>query len=471
MPRKKIKKPVTLFYPNELSVRELRLEVVNYYRSENHSGGYLGKTKERDYYLFFHILVERYLRLEACDSKYIQIHSDIVQDVFGRDYAKVISALAANKYILVDEYYCELFGICRSYAIHPRLMTESKPLLAVEIEFDTVLHNKLDRIGHVNLTKPFDAQSQEMFDDGREHVIAMTSQLMLVPSEEALAYVQACYEAEGNPNSPYAYFHHFNYNPMRGGGVDKFGKRVHSIITRMPKIIRACLRFKSAPDMPTKEADFVNSQPYFLSVIDSTLIGLFAPECYSAIPIYERYRGEDEFVKFAQLCSTGWIYEEFISLYRKTYNESYGSDDDEARNITKTLIYSAFFSDYEQTEKGLGAKSSRTDSSRIKKNFFQLFKTAFEPVYRLFVELKALYWSFTVNSKGERKQFANNCLLAQRVESGIMYERVIPNLLAHGITDVVTIHDCIIVKECDTIAAKEVMTETFAQLSLSPKIN
>ena len=470
MPRKKIKNPVTLFYPNKLSVRDLRLEVVNYYQSGNHSGNYKGNTKERDYYLFFHMLVEPYLCLHPVDSKYIQIHSDIIQDVFGRDYPKVISALVKHAYILVDDYSSEYLGICKSYAVHPRLMDETQPLLTVDIEYDTVLNNKLDRIGNVNLTKVSDTLSQEMLDEGRQHVKAMTSQLILVPSKEALAYVQAQYEAEGNPNPPHAYFHHFNYNPMRGGCIDKFGKRMHSLITKMPKVIRACLRFKSAPDMPTKEGDFVNSQPYFLSVINSALIALFAPECYSAIPVYERYRGEDDFVEFAQLCSTGKIYEEFIRLYRETYNESYGSDDDEARNITKTLIYSAFFSDYEQTEKGLGAKSSRTDFSQVKKNFFQLFKTEFESVYLLFAELKSLYWSFTVNSKGERKQYANNCLLAQRVESGIMYERVIPNLLAHGITDVVTVHDCIIVKECDIIAAKAVMTDTFSQLNLSPKI-
>ncbi|GAB3572940.1 hypothetical protein GCM10027345_04940 [Hymenobacter daeguensis] len=348
-------------------------------------------------------------------------------------------------------------------------MDESKPVLVFNSEYDTVLHNKLERIGTLNLTKPADKDNPTPLDEGRQHIIAMTHQLLLKPDAAATAYVQAQYDATGNVNSPAAYFHHWNTNPMRGCCMDKFGRRMHSDITNMVKVLRRCLRFKSAPDVPTVERDIVNAQPFFLSVIDANLINQFAPECASAVPVYVKYRAKPDYIEFAELCTAGQIYESFIERYYKRYNERYGTNDEDARDITKGLVYWMFFGDYKLILKGLET-DSRTELTHIKKQFFRMFTVEFESVYRLFTELKSLYWSMTVNKRGIYKQYANNCLLAQRIESAIMYERVIPDLLSYDITDVLTVHDCVIVKETDAAAVTAVMMQSFEEMNLKPRI-
>ncbi|MBD2716183.1 hypothetical protein KBK19_14165 [Microvirga sp. STR05] len=323
------------------------------------------------------------MALDNPTNKYIQIHSSIVQDVLGRDYCKIIKALVKGEYILCNEYSSEYLGICKSFAIHPRLMDVSKPVLRIDFNYDTVLHNKLERIGTLNLTKPADKDNPTPLDEGRQHIIAMTNQLILVPDAEATAYVQALYDESGNTNSPAAYFHHWNTNPMRQPHMDLFGRRMHSNITNMPKVLRRCLRFKSAPEVPTVEKDIVNAQPFFLSVINANLINLFAPECSSAVAVYAKYRAKPDYVEFTELCSSGWIYESFIERYYKVYGERYGSTDKETRQITKGLIYTIFFGDYSLIMEGLKA-TSRAKLTELKKKFFILFTLEFKSVYEIF---------------------------------------------------------------------------------------
>ncbi len=344
-------------------------------------------------------------------------------------------------------------------------MDESKPLLTVIFKKSAVLHKKIKRIARTNLSKCVD----DAIGIGRQHVIDMTAELVLQPDREALNYVDNCFSSTSNPNTAEMYFHYWNTNPLKGCGVDAFGKRVHSVVTNMPKVLRRCLRFIDDPTMPVAELDIVNSQPFFLSVLSAVLVDTFVPECAAAVAICRRYEANADYIWFRKLCGNGLIYEELSKQYENRYGCSYGVADNDAREVTKGLVYGVFFSDYSKAVNGLN-RVSYTEHSKLKKNFFRLFMDIFPSVYSSFKEIKSLYWSFTVNRQGVHKQYANNCLLAQRLESAIMFDCLLPALLDRGINCVVTVHDCCIIRRADVAAVKRVMLDTFQSLGLHPEI-
>jgi len=134
------------------------------------------------------------------------------------------------------------------------------------------------------------------------------------------------------------------------------------------------------------------------------------------------------------------------------------------------MVYSSFFSDYDQKETALG-QNSRTKRKLTEKKFYQMFKEVFPSVYSLFKAIKSLSWDETINKKGERKQYANNCLLAQRLESSIIYDVIADSLIhSYGLTEIVTVHDCFIVKETDAVCIKNIVLDEFCNLGLNPVV-
>lgn len=455
MPRKTIpKQTIKFYYPNRIKVNDFKYQVLNEYR---------GKIKAANFFLFFHLLSEPYLQLSENKEEFIQIHSDVLRCIFRDNYKQIINELKSSNYIQVNNYFAESLHHCKSYRINPELVDLSNPFAYTEEEIDKNFISKLQTLKTINL-------SSIEVDEARQHIINQTANLSLLPDAEAMQYVANEYSRMNNMNPPETYFEYFNNYPLKKVGVDRFGNRLHSVITNMPKVLRKCLRFNTAPTVPVVEIDIVNSQPFFLSAVTSQLIARFVPDATAAIPIFEKYEHCADVIKFRNLCRDGKIYEYLQTAYEIDFGSICEGSSKQKRDYTKKLTYSVLFGDYSMMDANL-SKNGRSELSKIKNRFYRKYKEEFEHVYSLFKEVKALQMTCTVNNKGERKQYANNCLIAQRLESGVMYSHIVQACINEGYTEIVTVHDCLIVRVDEYDKIKSLSLHEFQQLNLNPKFN
>ncbi|MBC6605618.1 hypothetical protein H8B13_02175 [Hymenobacter sp. BT188] len=381
--------------------------------------------------------------------------------IFRDCYADVIASLVKAEYIQENSSYSTAYHYCKSYRIHPKRMNVRAPLKYVKEEVNGYFQRKLNRLKSTNL-------SHERTDNARQHVIDQTHQLMLVPDTEALAYIADQYRLAGNPNPPETYATYFNHCPLKRVGIDRFGNRVHSVITNMPKVLRRCLRFVSSPLVPVREIDIVNSQPYFLSSVTSALIAQFVPDAGKAVAVFAKYETCPNFTKFKDLCRDGEVYEYLQAAYERDHDTLCDGDEKAKRDFTKRLTYGVLFGDYDLKDSMLDTPR-KTWMAQVKNDFYKVYKQEFPTVYQLFKEVKGLYMECTVNKAGERKQYANNCLIAQRLESGVMYSHIVQACINNGYTEVVTVHDCVIVREDEYDNIKAIALNEFNALGLNPK--
>ncbi|WP_210517118.1 hypothetical protein [Hymenobacter terricola] len=473
MPRKPTpKQTTTLFYPASFKLNELRDKVTSKYAST---------VKEINYFFFFNLLLEEYFTLSSKPGQYIQVHSDIIRCIFRDEYKQILKDLADTEYIQIYDGHSDVLGICISYRIHPKRIDLSAPFAFVEEEYNKYFARKLNTLKTLNLgerksRRPTAKQEianavanyESVINTGYLHVMEQTQNLMLVPDADALAYVVKEYARLGNCNPPETYFNYFNNSPLKRVGIDKFGNRLQSVVTNMAKVIRRCLRFKTSPLIRNREIDIVNSQPFYLSSVTGDLIRQFVPDASEAIPVYERYENDSNFLEFKELAREGTIYERLQADYEKQYGAICDGDDKEKRDFTKKLTMSALFGDYDLKDSTV--IEELTNELVIKKmQFFLIFKEQFQSIYELFKEIKSFRWNCTVNRDGERKQYANNCLVAQRLESGVMFKHIVQAVIDHDITEVITIHDCLLVREDQYDIVKAISDSEFQNLNLNPK--
>lgn len=462
MPRKKSQLPtVTLFYPNGVTISDLQHEVANDYN---------GKISDINFFLFFHLLSEPYFNIRTdSPGEYLQIHSDVLRCIFRGNHKSVIKDLVNAEYIQHNPAYSNATGLCKSYRIHPKRIDISAPFNYVIENADAHFLRKLTTLRSSNLAIKRDTNGVPIQRDAKyQHVIEQNANLMLVPNADALQYITEQYTKKGNINPAQYYFDYFNNDPLKRVAIDGFGFRLHTVITNMPKVIRQCLRFISAPMVPVRELDIVNSLPFFLSSVTAELVSKFVPESISAVPVFCRYEEESNFLKFKSLCQSGEIYEYLIGNFEMEYYTLPDTVDKPKRKYAKQLTFSALFGDYELKDANSN-RECKSLAATINRDFFNLYKREFPMVYELFREVKALPWDFTLNKAGERKRYANNALLAQRLESGVMYGHIVTACIDNGYTEVVTIHDCLLVREDEAESIKSIADATFQALGLNPK--
>jgi hypothetical protein len=456
MPRKKTQKQkITLFYPNQIKIKQLEDDVITAFRSQ---------VKRINYFLFFHILSEPYFELNNNKpSDFIEIHRSILKTLFRDEYLKVLDILEEHGYINKNESYSTVYHYCKSYRINLKMLDLSAPFAYTIEEYDNNFKRKLQTLKTLNLS-----EDNLLVDEARKHVMDKTQELILVPSNKALEYVEEQFKKTNNTNTAESYFTYFNNMVRKPVGIDKFGNRVHSIITNMPKILRQCLRFNTSPTEPLTEIDIVNSQPFFLSAVTSALIKQFVPDAYEAIPVFQRYENEGNSLLFKNLCADGEIYEYLLKEYEIEYGVMNNGNNKQRRDYTKRLVYSVFFGDYNLKE-AVAIEKIKGKLSKDKHQFYLVFKKSFPIVHKLFSELKSMQWDCTINKRGERKQYANNCLLAQRLESGVMYSHIVQACIDNGFTDIVSVHDCLIVRKSEYDTIKSLSLHEFQTLNLNPK--
>jgi hypothetical protein len=453
---------------------------------------------------------------------YTQIHSGTLRKLFGAQYTEVINKLLTanllekNLYspdgdIRPNGYFSEKNKDAKSYRIPNHLRSGDKLFTRIKInQNNKLVVKKLHRIN--NVAGDMEVQSEYY----RNLIIASMDKLVLLDNNETHKIIEDHYLKRGVPYSPdlaTAIIDQFNHSPFQRVAICPFGGRLHAILMRTIKSLRPQVRHEDYLDIPFVEIDIVASQPWFLSIVSPNLIRRFAPECSDAIPYFEEVEKEKDVIKFRKLCARkpNGIYEHLRDKYNAKYGENF------TRNKAKSICFRAFFSDYSRKEKLTVAKCERSlkryekqlskanahrDTSlsnddyevqmaaeqaltsatkrvnRATKRLFtqkcyELFKEEFENMHRLFWNIKKLKWDFERGCKnGETpKYYANNALLAQRLESGIVYTVVAKALFDNNITRIATIHDSFMVPVNQEAKARKVIKKAFDDLGLKPRFN
>lgn len=478
-----VKKPkkdaeISLFLPPNLSINVLNLVVSGELNNVDPKKRKFHGKKVTGAALFYTYLFKNVLFHGDHDTeRWVQVSWQDCRTMLGVDYSNTIQRMVEGKLLERLEtnedgvehkhqrghYWSatahnKKVGECKKYRIPATLLSPDKMFTIRKENAVPALLNKLD-----SLTEPITAIKEQY----REMALFNMSDIILLDTPDSRAVLDRLY-AEGNIQlKASGYLNLINEFPLEVPIICDFGHRAHHRIVRLHHSLRPWLRFKDDQGSEMVEIDIVASQPTILANITSRLIKKYAPECGAAIPLFEKYSQEVDYKRYQELCYKGEIYEYLRDEYNNAYSSQWVSA--ATRDDAKKMVFVAFFSNYEYREQAAPAETTENSlvkylaaenqlaadaaiETLFKKNAYELFKRLFPSLHALFTEIKALTWDFNPG-----QQHSNNCLLAQRVESGLVYTRFIKALVEAGITRFTTTHDAINVKKQDEVRARRII--------------
>ena len=360
---------------------------------------------------------------------------------------------------------------CKSFRVPVALKGGEYSYRVIERAITKVEANKMEA------AKADRAQHQEKY---RNIIRRNMENLALVNTPESRAAIVKHYSYDGVQVNPEEFIDLFNTTNFYETGVDAFGHRVDAPLTRTNKALRPFIRFAHEMDAPLVEIDFVASQPSLLACITPKLIAKLAPECRAAAPLFKAIEQDLEWESYRALCLTTMAGEGIYDKLAQYYTAMWGVP--MTRDDGKGIYYRACFSNYawfakhslaqiEATHKymmkhGNERARVRTAAKVFTKRCILMFERHFKRVYDLFWELKHLGWDV----EGQTAPHANNCLLAQRIESALMYTVLVKAVRAAGVLDVVTIHDALFIKANDEPKVRRVVQQELDKLKLNLKL-
>ena len=478
-PKQKIKskRAVHLYLPPNLALTEMSVSLTG-------ERGQIVKTTSVALlytYLYKNVLFNQ----DRDTERWVQISWGNLRTILGSDYREVVDTLIKTKFLDRLEHNedgvmpkderghywncASKAGECKKYRIPAHLLSPTKLFTVVKEPVTTMLTNKI-----ASLNKPV----RDEVEKYRELALFNMSDIILLDTPACRAVLDELFARGSVRLGTTDYLEIFNHYIFEVPVVCDFGHRAHHRVVRLNKRLRPFLRFRDDLDSAIVELDFVASQPSILANIDAKLIKKYAPECAAAIPLFAKYEKKPDFEHYRQHCFAGTIYE----YLRDEFNATHGSkratpvDRDDAKNI----CYNAFFSNYKYREAAASVEVSEKRLTKVllagtqaqvdaihntlfKKRSYELFKRLFPSVHSLFAAIKDLDWS--AFNPGE--QHANNCLLAQRIESGLIYTRFVAALVKGGITRFGTTHDAINLKAQDEDKARKIIQKEIKKMGLN----
>jgi hypothetical protein len=473
---------ITLFKPAEIKTIDLSICL-----SGERSKGY--KLTEGVLHIYNYLIKKSLGQWEGeFGSNWIQIPYETLRSFLTHSYLDVIDNLVKSNYLEVKDW-CEKDsatkkrnwkapvalgdkvkkGECKLYRIPQHLFGKDK-----KYTHEKIVISKKD----IKKFKAINERKSQVTDEYRRYICAMMQSVVITDTRESRALIEELFAKNEIRLNGDDFINLFNYSPFNETVIDDFGYRCHSQVVNTPKELRSAMRFSDDLNSELVEIDIVNSQPAILASINAELIKRFVPECGAAIPLFEAMEGEAEWAEFQAQCFNGSFYETLADKYNQLYADRIVTPI--TRSEAKEAFYVAAFSDYEYME-ALNLKAQedilidlvRTglDSDRQKEKVnsirsYTAFKTLFPTVHQLFRDIKNLDWS-KINPS---KKHSNNCLLAQRIESGIIYTVFTKSLIEAGIEKIVTIHDAFFLRKQDEARARKIIQQEMKSLNLNLRL-
>jgi hypothetical protein len=223
-------------------------------------------------------------------------------------------------------------------------------------------------------------------------------------------------------------FNKNSHNPI----ADKFGRRVHSKLTRLPKKLRTLVYHVDRPNESLYELDIKNSQPQFMSEITPKWIEAMTKTTLSkkVCEKFDAIRNSESFKAFKKEAQDGQIYERMAEEFKVVTGV------EKTRGEAKKAMFMCMFSDYNKRK------------SQENKIWLDIMKNKFSGFYDLMKLTKSLNLSNYRSENDQKNRYKNSAMLAQRIESEFIFNIVIQDL-KHSVDFFATIHDSVIVFEND----------------------
>lgn len=410
---------------------------------------------------FYSLIVKKLINNIVFDdgrSKWVFINRSERRALLGDDYHDIIRSLVAANYLEADEKWkynkSGIGNYTKKYRLPNWLLKGDRMFKQLKVSNRKSVQNMIAKFNKLRYKK----SNQDVW---REEMIKSSYRIMLHQSDECRKAVQEHLDKVSNSNKRFKLklsaadiIEIFNYSALDQSTVDPFGKRVHTKITNMPKTIREFLYFDNRIGEKLKCVDIVNSQPVFMSVATPAIIQQFTPELVESKAIVSKYQNHPDVLHFKKECADGSIYETIMAYFSAKGIQI-------TRDQAKPVAYTGFFGNYLPFELG-------KLKSEHKKLAYQFLRQEYNGMYKMFREMKMGKWAENSNSK---KDYANNCMLAQRLESQIFYTVIVPAVWAAGYRDFSTIHDSLIAPERDCAGIKAVMMAEFQRLNIRLKLS
>lgn len=496
------KNEIKLFRPSNLNVNDLNIALTG-------KAG-TSRIQQRALYLYCY-LIKSGFNTETPNGfgrEWTPIHSNLFRSIFGDSYAEVTNLLIATgyleRYVKVDEDTGEIAKIMGQPGEHghyapPVLSADGKttifpgtpkqyriPAALIGEKNYCIFTQKVGK-AEQNMLSAINNRITGLNEANRLFIRDQMRTVVLVDSPECREVLNQLWAQGSVRLTAEEYMTLFNSCPIAEKPIDNFGWRVHSQVVTVSRTLRPFLRFQDYPDSQLVEIDIVNSQPAILASLNSRLIKRFAPECAEAIPFFRAAESEPSYREFQQHCFGKAIYEELRDCFNRTYGQHLVKPLD--RDDAKKIFFVASFGNYEfyETQDMWALQQAVNDAIQydlpekerddaldalLSLRSYRVFKTRFPAVWQLFHAIKQLEWDFSpsFDKKGRPKRYANNCLLAQRVESGLVFTVLVEALRKAGIERMVTIHDAILVRAQDEKKARRVIQSEFDRLKLKLRL-
>ena len=466
---------MTIFLPSKLNINALNTTLTGRPGTSALTRGVC--------YLYHYILKQSCNSHKELDFEptYTQVPCEVLRSLLKHSYPRTVELLIREGYlerldVNEDGVYFAGGYYRPTVCMDPTAKRFRIPAALLGGEISYVVRKEV--VGKATLNK-FEALSAPKGliagDPEREHVRRMMQKIVLLDNPECRQVVEQL-AAEQRISHPAAlYFELFNHSPFRLVVIDIFGGRVHSEVVNSPKPLRPSMRFRDRPDDRLVEIDLVNSQPALFASITPALIKRFAPECAGAIPLFKAVKHKEDYQRYQRLCFDGGFYEYLQTKFNRTYGDQLLKP--LTRDDAKNIFYVGAFSNYgfldcqheatwekkrddairwEEPDKVLSQAEDTLHAVRS----YHLLKQLFPSLVELFAQLKQLDWT----ALGCKKGHATNCLLVQRIESGLIFNVLVKALLAAGIEYVVTLHDALFLREVDAVKASKIVKEELNKL-------
>lgn len=240
-----------------------------------------------------------------------------------------------------------------------------------------------------------------------------------------------------------------------------FGNRVHSWFGGLNKKLRPFIRVEGEDD-DLIIADVVSAQPTVIAYALNrpSLISELIPEFNPILHKLTKRQHDASTRLFLHDCLQGNLYEKLMAVT--------GIEDRDRvkRHLFRHLLFSSASNQH---------KDKKVKRQRM--HFRQAFRLLYASVYDSISEIKRTQARTLpvvkqiVSRRGKTSMYRGLNMMAQRLESAILLDRVTKRLNAAGVISV-TIHDAWILKKKDQEAFQQILTEVFTELGLqSPKLN
>jgi hypothetical protein len=244
--------------------------------------------------------------------------------------------------------------------------------------------------------------------------------------------------------------------------IDQYGKRTHTIFTRLHKGLRLQIKDKNEIDAIANEADITNSQPYFLLLVFTAhnyLNKVVPVEVVNELYFLSDVIKTKAFNNYRNDVLKGILYDEYANALDEQLSDWSDLDTyDSKRNHAKKLFYQIVFSaDY------------MCNVIRMEKEIlYSLYPDVFRAVERLKSISFAEYLGSDCRPEKPYKPYKNITILLQRLES-LITDMIYVELYNAGIW-ALKCHDSFTFKNYQTAEVKVIIADVFETLKLDAPI-